>query len=115
VWGLGGLHVLGTELHDSARIDRQLFGRCGRQGEPGTYQMIISLEDEIITDAFGGRLKWVIRYFSGRTGRIPGLVAWPIFWIAQAAAERRNSNIRRSLLRYDDNLEDLLAFTGRSE
>jgi len=111
---VGGLHVLGTELHDSARIDRQLFGRSGRQGEPGSCQMFLSLEDEIVTDAFGTRPQRLGR-LAGKSGRLPRWLAWPIFWAAQGAAERRNAQIRRSLLKYDDNLEDMLAFTGRSE
>jgi len=45
---LGGLHVIATELHEARRIDRQLFGRCGRQGDPGSYEAIISLEDELV-------------------------------------------------------------------
>jgi len=44
---LGGLHVVGTELHESARIDRQLFGRCARQGDPGSYRQFVALDDEI--------------------------------------------------------------------
>ena len=115
VEALGGLFVLGTELHDSGRIDRQLFGRCARQGDQGAYQMYLSLDDELITDAFGTRLAWLGRMFGGGQGRVPRLVAGPVFWMAQAAAERRNSVIRRQLLRHDDNLEDMLAFTGRAE
>ncbi|MFV0443569.1 MAG: DEAD/DEAH box helicase [Planctomycetaceae bacterium] len=49
----GGLHVIATELHSAARIDRQLEGRCGRQGDPGTYRQFLSTEDEILTTAFG--------------------------------------------------------------
>src|SRR5690606_39570374 len=45
---LGGLHVIMTEMHDSARIDRQLVGRCGRQGDPGTYRVYLALEDELL-------------------------------------------------------------------
>jgi preprotein translocase subunit SecA len=49
----GGLHVICTELHDSARIDRQLIGRCARQGDPGTYRQYMSLEDDILKEAHG--------------------------------------------------------------
>ncbi|MBI3861436.1 MAG: preprotein translocase subunit SecA [Planctomycetia bacterium] len=50
---LGGLCVIGTEMHDSARIDRQLAGRCGRQGDPGSFQQFLSLEDDLLRTAFG--------------------------------------------------------------
>ena len=50
---LGGLHVICTELHDSARIDRQLVGRCGRQGDPGTWRQYVALDDEILIAAYG--------------------------------------------------------------
>lgn len=50
---LGGLHVICTELHDSARIDRQLIGRCGRQGDPGTYRQYLALDDDILTMGLG--------------------------------------------------------------
>ncbi|MBS0264196.1 MAG: preprotein translocase subunit SecA [Planctomycetes bacterium] len=50
---LGGLFVIGTEMHDSARIDRQLVGRCGRQGDPGTFVQFLALDDELLRTAFG--------------------------------------------------------------
>ena len=53
VEALGGLHVICTELHDSARIDRQLVGRCGRQGDPGTWRQYVALDDEILVAAYG--------------------------------------------------------------
>jgi preprotein translocase subunit SecA len=49
----GGLHVICTELHDSARIDRQLIGRCARQGDPGTYRMYMAMDDDILKTGFG--------------------------------------------------------------
>jgi preprotein translocase subunit SecA len=53
VRAVGGLHVICTELHDSARIDRQLMGRCGRQGDPGTVQQYMSLDDDVLRTGFG--------------------------------------------------------------
>ena len=50
---LGGLHVIGTELHDSSRVDRQLEGRCARQGDPGAYHQFMSLDDDVFTVAYG--------------------------------------------------------------
>lgn len=50
---LGGLHVICTEMHESARIDRQLIGRCGRQGDPGSYRQYLALDDELILTGFG--------------------------------------------------------------
>ena len=50
---LGGLHVICTEMHDSARIDRQLIGRCGRQGDPGTFRQFLALDDEILQTGLG--------------------------------------------------------------
>ena len=50
---LGGLHVICTEMHDSARIDRQLIGRCGRQGDPGTFRQYLALDDELLLAGLG--------------------------------------------------------------
>jgi len=55
VYELNGIHVICTELHESARIDRQLIGRCGRQGDPGSYRQFLSLDDEILSSGLGPR------------------------------------------------------------
>ncbi len=55
VKALGGMHVICTELHDAARIDRQLIGRCGRQGDPGSYRQYMSLDDDILRTGYGNR------------------------------------------------------------
>lgn len=52
---LGGMHVICTELHDAARIDRQLIGRCGRQGDPGSYCQYLSLDDDILRTGYGNK------------------------------------------------------------
>ncbi|HEU5283342.1 MAG TPA: preprotein translocase subunit SecA [Burkholderiales bacterium] len=105
---LGGLHVIATELHESARIDRQLFGRGGRQGDPGTLEAMISLEDELIRVYLAGVGELPKRLQSPRWRRL-------LFSLAQKRAEAVNAGIRRQLLTFDDQLGDMLAFTGRRD
>ncbi|MGH8765128.1 MAG: prepilin peptidase [Burkholderiales bacterium] len=111
----GGLHVLATERHDAGRIDRQLFGRAGRQGDPGSFQVIVSLEDEIVHEFTKGQAVRLGRLFQ-RFGRpLPQALGAFLASFAQGGAERHHGRIRRELLRVDDQLSDLLAFTGRGE
>ncbi len=112
---LGGLHVLATERHDARRIDRQLFGRGGRQGDPGSFEAIVSLEDEIVQDLFGGAAARLARLPARGGKALPGWLAAPLLGVAQRTAERHHARTRRELLRVDDHLSDLLAFTGRPE
>ena len=111
---LGGLHVIATERHEARRIDRQLFGRCGRQGDPGSYEAITSLEDELMT--LHGRL-W--RWLALRTARprrpLARWIATLALGRAQSTAERSHSRMRRDLLKMDEHLETMLAFSGRPE
>ena len=112
---LGGLHVLATERHDARRIDRQLFGRGGRQGDPGSFQAIVSLEDEIVQGVFGRHALRLGKLFERPGEPLPGWVARLLVGTAQHTAERHHARTRRELLRIDDHLSDLLAFTGRPE
>ena len=109
---LGGLHVLATERHEARRIDRQLFGRGARQGDPGSYQTIVSLEDDFIAELFGQRLQTL---FSKRSSPLPHWLGRLITYFSQVNAERHHRQIRQSLLEHDDNLNDILAFSGRGE
>jgi preprotein translocase subunit SecA len=111
----GGLHVLATERHDAQRIDRQLYGRSGRQGDPGSYEMMTSLEDELLATPHGTVIRWVARLLltSGKP-----LEGWPARFLARRAqwsAERLHARARRELLRHEDQLESTLAFSGRVE
>ena len=106
----GGLHVVATELNDSARIDRQLFGRCARQGDPGTCQAILAVDEDLVTSFFPVAARCL-----GRWRRLPRGLGRLVFWIAQWRAERAHSRARRDLLDLDDQLGDLLAFAGRGE
>jgi preprotein translocase subunit SecA len=109
----GGLQVILTECHESARIDRQLAGRCARQGDPGSCAMLVSLEDEL----FGTHAPWLTRFARNcgdTVGRSRGMLAL-LRLVAQAAAERHNARIRRDNLRLDRRLEKTLAFSGQHE
>jgi preprotein translocase subunit SecA len=108
----GGLHVIISERHDARRIDRQLAGRCARQGQPGSYQAILSMDDGILDMDASGLMRMLGRF---------GL--WLEFdWAARASlrgaqwrAERLHSRMRRELLRIDEVLDDALAFAGQPE
>jgi len=112
---LGGLHVLATERHDARRIDRQLFGRAGRQGDPGSFEAIVCLEDELIA-THAQRLRKFAGWWKGLSrNRPPAWIGGLLFHLAQRAAERRHSRARRDLLKLDEYLETALAFSGISE
>jgi preprotein translocase subunit SecA len=103
-----GLHVILTEFHDSARIDRQLYGRCARQGDPGSVEAIVSLEDELFQH-FLGTFGSVIRRFGGaKQGEL--LRRW-----AQYRAERQHARTRLDTMAQDRRLEKQLAFAGSGE
>jgi preprotein translocase subunit SecA len=112
---IGGLHVLATERHDARRIDRQLFGRGGRQGDPGSFQSIVSLEDEVVQNIFGAQIARLSRRIWRGQRAVPIWFGATLVGIAQRIAERRYARVRSGLLRIDDQQSDLLAFTGSAE
>jgi preprotein translocase subunit SecA len=99
----GGLHVLGTERHEARRIDNQLRGRAGRQGDPGSSRFFLSLEDDLLR-VFGGERIQALMYRLGMTEGVPiesGLISRRIE-NAQKAVEAQNFEARKHLLEYDD-------------
>ncbi len=111
---LGGLHVIATERHDSGRIDRQLFGRCARQGDPGTCQAILSLEDELLVRYGGFLTKMVIGNPKLRC-TLPCWLKRLLILKAQKRAERIHARIRMNLLKMDRKTGTALAFSGKME
>ena len=112
---LGGLHVIVTECHEARRIDRQLFGRCGRQGDAGSYEMVLSLEDEILKKYGFSWLTATVKKMADSNSPGFRLTASTLFQRAQTRAERHHAAIRAGLLKMDVNLQNLLAFSGKSE
>ena len=108
----GGLHVIATERNEARRIDRQLAGRCARQGERGSFEAILSLEDELLRD-------YLPRSITVTAGCVR---AWGnthcsrfLMRLAQRRAERQHARLRRRLLALDAQLSELLAFSGPLE
>ncbi len=104
-----------TEFHESKRIDRQLFGRCGRQGDPGTHEAVVSAEDDVFARHAGGVMRLAAAQFHDRVEPLPATAAALLRWVAQQAAEWSNSHARRTTLELDRRLDSALGFTGRVE
>ncbi len=103
VIALGGLHILGTERHEARRIDNQLRGRAGRQGDPGSSRFFLSLEDDLLR-IFGGERVKALMFRLGMTEGVPiesKLITRRIE-TAQMAREAQNFEARKHLLEYDD-------------
>lgn len=110
----GGLHVILTEYNESRRIDRQLIGRCARQGDPGSAQAIVSLDDELFV-AHAPNLRAWLAAWSAAHGTIPTWGVAALRRRAQGRAEWLNREVRESLLKQDRQLARLLSFSGRGE
>jgi len=109
---LGGLHVLATERHESGRIDRQLYGRSARQGDPGAANAIVCLEDELVA-RYSPHLTATLRKRYGKTNReISSRSLRRLFNVSQRKAERLALRQRKGVLRTDDWLDEYLGFAG---
>jgi preprotein translocase subunit SecA len=103
VLAAGGLHIIGTERHESRRIDNQLRGRAGRQGDPGLSRFYLSLEDDLMRIFASDNVRNMMRKLGMQKGE-----AIEHRWVtrsiegAQRKVEARNFDIRKNLLKYDD-------------
>jgi preprotein translocase subunit SecA len=98
----GGLYVLGTERHDSRRIDNQLRGRSGRQGDPGESRFYLSLEDELLRIFATGAVSWVMDRTMPDEEAIEAKMVSRAIERAQNTVEARNAEIRKDVLKYDE-------------
>ena len=108
----GGLHVISTEQAEARRIDRQLIGRCGRQGDPGTCEMILSLEDEGLAACFPWVIRRLLTGIGGRQEIFPHSIGVLLLPLLRVAEERRHRRMRCALMELEEYLEDLLAYSG---
>jgi len=103
VVGLGGLHIVGTERHESRRIDNQLRGRAGRQGDPGSSRFFLSLEDDLMRIFAGDKVKALMQRLGMEKGvAIESKMVSKRIAAAQKSVEGRNFEARKHLLEYDD-------------
>jgi preprotein translocase subunit SecA len=107
----GGLHVIGTERHEAERIDRQLIGRAGRQGDPGSAQFMLSLEDQLLEGLGAARQREL-----AELGKAGGDRDWssfaPLFRTAQRRVEARHYRQRLDLMNYDKQRQEMLQDLG---
>jgi len=112
---LGGLHVIASERNIARRIDRQLAGRSGRQGDPGSSEAILSLEDELVGLYFGDGLKDLLSAIGRKNRPVPRWVSRLLIALPQRMLERYHRRVRRELLKADEQKGKMLAFTGAPE
>ena len=103
---LGGLYVLGSERHESRRIDNQLRGRSGRQGDPGESRFFLSLEDELMRLFATGAMQWVMTKTLPEDVPIEAKMVTKAIERAQNTVEGRNAEIRKDVLKYDEVLNE---------
>ena len=107
VRGMGGLHIIGTERHEARRIDLQLRGRCGRQGDPGSSRFFLSLEDDLMRIFAGEWVKNVLTRLGMQDGEaIESRMVTRRVEAAQKKVEERNFDVRKNLLEYDEVMDE---------
>ena len=99
---LGGLYVIGSERHESRRIDNQLRGRSGRQGDPGESRFYLSLDDELMRLFATGALSYVMNKALPEDEAIEAKMVTKAIERAQTTVETRNAEIRKNVLKYDE-------------
>ena len=111
----GGLHVISCEKNNSSRIDRQLAGRCGRQGDPGSYEAILSMQDDFIEKRFGKMARGVAK-FTDRSQQVkPRWLGRLMMGFTQMMTEYYFRQVRNAMMKVDRKRDAMLAFSGMPE
>ncbi|MCU0916489.1 MAG: hypothetical protein MUC88_18275 [Planctomycetes bacterium] len=105
--------MIATERNESGRIDRQLFGRCARQGDPGSAQAIVCLEDEFVSRYAGKAARYLRKHRDRGDEAIPGRLTHAVFDYVQWRADRLALRRRKAVIKTDHWLDDHLSFAGR--
>lgn len=112
---LAGLHVIATQRNDSRRVDRQLYGRCGRQGDPGSTEAFLSLEDKSMALYYTRAMLQVLARIGRKNKPLPHWISKLVLALPQKRTERLHRNLRGRTSKLDEQLAKTLAFTGRLE
>jgi preprotein translocase subunit SecA len=112
---MGGLHVISTQCHEERRVDEQLYGRCARQGDPGSFEVHIALDDLLITNTYPARIRQSLTRAVARKRALPQWLTRALVRIAQASASRHHRLERLDVMALQDKLDDLLAYSGNRD
>lgn len=112
---LGGLHVISVNSNDSRRIDRQLYGRCARQGDPGSTEAILSLQDPVLQHFYSSAMLKAFSRFCPGEKPIPDVLGRLILRFPQVIKERRQRRLRKQVMELDRQMSRILAITGKPE
>ncbi len=110
----GGLHVILTEMHSSSRIDRQLYGRSARQGDPGSYADIISIEDDLffaLPPMLVKILRKLLRIKYAR--KLMDAILWKIAHFCQYLGDLRSLRMRKNMIKGNHQFEDMISYSGK--
>lgn len=115
VAGKGGLHVIALSSNESRRIDRQLYGRCARQGDPGSAEAILSLQDSALVEYYHPTILYLLSKLAIAQYSLPGFISKAILRRPQQVNEKRQYKIRKQLIEQDKQMQQVLAFSGKFE
>ncbi len=111
----GGLHVIALSRNDSRRIDRQLYGRCARQGDPGSAEAILSLEDPALVQFYPSAILKILTKLTVGDRPLAAFISKFILYLPQQHNEKQQRRIRKQLMKQDKHLQRVLAFSGKFE